>query len=184
MKALFVKYKSVVRFVFLFLGTYLLLSVGYALYLKASEGSVYYPDFVTHLVAKQSTAILSGFGYPAAIYPHDSKPQMVLYLNNEYMASIVEGCNSLSIIVLFIAFVVAFAQRFKKTILFLLAGSVLIYAVNIVRIVILVVALHAYPEYEKLLHGVVFPGIIYGMVFLLWMLWIKKLDPITEAEND
>lgn len=184
MKELFLKYKTVIRFVFLFLGTYLLLSFGYAMYLKASEGGTYYPDFVTHLVAKQSTAILSGLEYPIALFPHESKPQMVMYLDNEYMASIVEGCNSLSVMILFIAFVVAFSQRFKKTFLFLLAGSVLIYAVNIIRIVILVVALHAYPEYEKILHGVVFPGIIYGMVFLLWMLWIKKLDPVTTSENE
>lgn len=184
MKELFVKYKSVVRFVFLFLGTYLLLSFGYAMYLKASVGGTYYPDFVTHLVAKQSTSILSGLGYPVSLLPHESKPQMVLYLQNEYMASIVEGCNSLSVIVLFIAFVVAFSQRFKKTFLFLLAGSVFIYAVNLVRIVILVGALHAYPAYEKILHGVIFPGIIYGMVFLLWMLWIKKLDPVTATKNE
>lgn len=165
------------------MGTYLILSFTYSMYLKLSEGGSYHPDLVTHLVAKQSTTIISGFGYNADIVAHETKPQMVLYMNNEYLASIIEGCNSLSIIILFIAFIVAFAQNFKKTALYILAGSVLIYGVNIIRIVILAILLFHYPEQEKLLHGVVFPAIIYGMVFLLWMLWVKKLVPNQTAAD-
>ena len=168
----------------LFLGTYLVLSFGYSLYLKASVGGVYHPDLVTHLVAKQSTSIISGFGYDADIRAHETKPQMVLNINNKYLGSIIEGCNALSIIILFIAFIVAFAQNIKKTILFILAGAVLIYGINIIRIVILAIALHHYPQYEKILHGVVFPAIIYGMVFLLWMIWVRKLIPIKEKQDD
>lgn len=177
MKSLFTKYKGVVRFVLLFLGTYLLLSFGYSIYLKASEGGFYHPDFVTHLVAKQSTSILLGFGIDAEIVAHKTKPQMVLKINKKYLASIIEGCNSISVIILFVAFIVAFAEKIKKTLLFILAGAVLIYGVNIIRIVILSIALSKYPEHEKILHGVVFPAIIYGMVFLLWMIWVRNLIP-------
>jgi exosortase family protein XrtF len=109
---------------------------------------------------------------------------MVLNINGSYLASIIEGCNSISIIILFIAFIVAFAQNFKKTFFFILAGSLLIYVVNVFRIVILAIALYHYPNQEKFLHAVVFPGIIYGMVFLLWMLWIKRLVPKNEAGDE
>jgi exosortase family protein XrtF len=78
---------------------------------------------------------------------------------------------------LFVAFVIAFAEKFKKTVLFLFAGAVLIYIVNIVRIAILTVALYKYPQYEDILHSVVFPGIIYSMVFILWMVWVRMLKP-------
>jgi exosortase family protein XrtF len=147
------------------------------MYLKASEGGSYHPDFVTHLVARQSTTMLIGFGIDAEIQAHQTKPQMVLSVNKKYLASIIEGCNSISVIILFIAFIVAFAQKFKKTLLFVLAGAVLIYGVNIIRIVILSIALSKYPEHEKILHGVVFPGIIYSMVFILWMIWVRNLIP-------
>lgn len=176
MKKLFKKYKSVIRFILLFLGVYLLLSLLYGLYLNFSKGGLYTPDYVTHLVARQSTAVISGLDYNAEIVAHDTDPTMKLIVNGDYVARIIEGCNSVSIIILFIAFVIAFAQKFKKTVLFILAGSVLIYAINIIRIVILAIALYHYPEYEKVLHGVVFPGLIYGMVFLLWMLWVKMLN--------
>lgn len=184
MKSLFLKYASVVRFIGLFFGTYIILSMGYAMYLHYSANSAYYPDPVTHLVAKQSTIAIQGFGYDATIFPHEFKPQMVLYMNGSYLASIVEGCNALSIIILFFAFVIAFAEGLKKTMLFLVTGAVLIYAMNIVRIVILAIALHAYPQHEKILHGVLFPALIYGMVFLLWVLWVRMLQPTSEETHE
>jgi exosortase family protein XrtF len=177
LKALFLKYKAVIRFVILFLGSYLVLSIFYSIYLYASKDGVYHPDFITHLVAKQSSNAISGFNYDAVVVPNDSEPTMRLYVNGKYLARIIEGCNAISIIILFIAFIIAFAEKLKKTILFILGGMALIYAVNILRIVILAIALYEYPEYKELLHAVVFPGLIYGMVFLLWMLWVRKLNP-------
>ena len=176
LKVLFRKYASVLRFVVLFLGTYILLSVLYGVYLNLSKEGAYAPDFITNLVAKQSRSIIDGVGYQAEVIPHTSKPTMKLYINGKYLAHIIEGCNAVSIMILFVAFVISFAQHWKKTLLFILAGAVLIYAMNIVRIAILGVMLFEYPQYNKMLHGVVFPGIIYGMVFLLWMFWVSGLS--------
>jgi exosortase family protein XrtF len=153
----------------------LVLSVLYAGYLQLSKGGFYTPDFITNLVAKQSSNIISGFGYNAIVMPSEIAPNMNLYVNGKYLARIIEGCNAISIIILFVAFIVAFSEKIKKTVLFILAGMVLIYAVNILRIAILAIALYEYPEQKEFLHGVVFPGLIYGMVFLLWMLWVRTL---------
>lgn len=177
MKALFHKYRSVVRFVLLFLGSYLILSILYASYLQLSKGGAYAPDFITHLVAKQSSDIISGFGYKAIVIPSATSPIMELYVNSKHVARIIEGCNAISIIILFMAFIVAFYEGIKKTLLFLLAGTVLIYAMNIFRIVILAIALYEYPQHKEILHGIVFPGLIYGMVFFLWMIWVRTLKP-------
>lgn len=175
LRELITKYKPVIKFIVLFLGAYLLLSVAYGGYLKVSSHYGYTPDFITDLVANQSSWLINAAGYKAQVIPHDAKPQMKLIVDGNYLANIIEGCNAMSIIVLFIAFVIAFAQKLKKTVLFILGGSLLIYIVNIVRIAILAIALYKYPEHQSILHSVVFPGIIYGMVFLLWMLWIKMI---------
>ena len=161
----------------LFMGSYLLMSVLYGLYLKVSENGNYFPDFVTNLVAKQSSAVLDAFGYNSILVPDSIAQGMLLTIDNKYTVNIVEGCNSISVIILFIAFIIAFAENFKKTLLFLFAGVVLIYIVNLLRIAILTVALYKYPQYENLLHSVVFPGIIYSMVFILWMIWVRMLNP-------
>lgn len=161
----------------LFMGSYLLMSVLYGLYLKVSENGNYFPDFVTNLVAQQSSAVLDAFGYNSILVPDSIAQGMLLTIDNKYTVNIVEGCNSISVIILFITFIIAFAENFKKTLLFLFAGVVLIYIVNLLRIAILTVALYKYPQYENLLHSVVFPGIIYSMVFILWMIWVRMLKP-------
>ncbi|MCZ4318124.1 exosortase family protein XrtF [Aequorivita viscosa] len=180
MKELFKKYRTVVRFVLLFLGTYLLLSIVYSFYLKASASGGFFPDYISNLVANQSKAVLKSIGYASSLTPNTIEQGMSLTINNTYTVSIVEGCNSVSVIILFVAFIIAFAENFKKTLLFLLAGSVLIYSVNLLRIVILVVALYKFPQYENVLHSVVFPGIIYSEVFILWMVWVKLIKTNNE----
>ncbi len=145
------------------------------LYLNASITGNYYPDFITNLVANQSSELISSFGYEAKVLPHKTETSMKLFINQEYLARIVEGCNAVSVIILFVAFIISFAENFKKTFLFLFAGATLIFAVNILRIAILAIAIYEYPKFTDTLHGVVFPAIIYGMVFLLWMIWVRML---------
>ena len=183
LKALFLKYKSVIRFLVLFLGTYLVLSLLYNAYLHVGKSETWYPDPITHLVAKQTSVLTSAFGYTAEITPHSNEASMKLIVNNRYLARIVEGCNALSVIALFAAFIVAFHQKWKPTLLYIFVGAVLIYCANLFRIVLLAIALYEYPQYESILHGVVFPAIIYGMVFLLWVLWVRRI-PLKNKTNE
>ncbi len=181
MKSLLYKYRSVFKFLGLFLGTYLVLTFLYSQYLYFSKNEFNNPDFITSLVAKQSTLLLSGFDFSTRVIPDGEIPAMAIWLDNKPVATIVEGCNAISVIILFIAFVVSFAQGFKKTVLFVFAGLVLIYAVNISRIALLSFLLYKYPEHTDFFHGVVFPVLIYSIVFLLWVLWIRM---ITHTSTD
>jgi exosortase family protein XrtF len=160
---------------------YSVLTIAYKVYLDQSDGSVYYPDFFTNMVGKQSQQLLIGLDYPTELEAHPEEPSLKLIVRNKYLARVVEGCNSVSIIILFMSFVVAFADDFKRTFLFILAGSVLIYAANLFRIVILSMGLYHYPWRREFLHSVVFPLIIYGMVFLLWMAWIHHFTKTQKA---
>lgn len=157
----------------MFLGSYLVFTLLYNLYLELFRSPVYYPDYFTHLVAKQSEALISSFGYNAQILPHQSELSMKLIVNDAYLARIVEGCNAISIIILFASFVLSFFGKLKLTLLYLLAGAVIIYAMNIIRIAILAIGIYEYPEYTDFLHSIVFPLIIYGTVFILWLIWVR-----------
>ena len=81
MKYLFKKYKSVIKFILTFLIVYSVLSLGYKFYLDGSQDSKYYPDYLTHLTAKQSQLIINSVGYAADIQPHDAEPSMKLIVN-------------------------------------------------------------------------------------------------------
>jgi exosortase family protein XrtF len=115
-------------------------------------------------------------GYDAQISPHSNERSMKLLVNSKFVARVVEGCNSISVIILFVSFIIAFSGKFKVTFFYLLAGSALIYVVNLVRIAILSIGLYNYPWRRDILHTVIFPLIIYGLVFLLWMLWVNQFS--------
>lgn len=155
-----------------------MLSVAYKFYLDFSTGTDYYPDYFTNLVARQSETLFEVFGYHAEMVKHTNEASMKIIIENKFVARVVEGCNSISIIILFISFIIAFSDTIKATLMYILAGSVLIYIVNLIRIVILSIGLYHYPWRRDILHTIIFPLIIYGMVFLLWMLWVRRYAKI------
>lgn len=180
------KYWLVIRFIIVFVSVYSVLTLGYHFYLKKSHGSKYYPDYLTHLVAQQTREVINSMNYETVLENHPTESSIKVIINSKYVARIVEGCNSVSIIILFASFVIAFSDSFQKTFLFIIAGSALVYAANLFRIVILSIGLYNYPWRRDTLHSVIFPLIIYSMVFFLWMIWVnhfskakKKIHEIT-----
>ncbi|MEO8933394.1 MAG: exosortase family protein XrtF [Xanthomarina sp.] len=176
MKELILKYKAVIKFILTFLLVYAVLTFLYTVYLEYGSSKTYYPDYITNLVAKQSKELLEVLGYKTQITPHPHEPSMKLIVNNKYLARVIEGCNAVSVIILFASFIIAFSGRLKTTVLYILLGSVLIYITNLLRIVILTIGLYHYPWREHVLHTVIFPAIIYGMVCMLWLFWISRFS--------
>lgn len=159
------------------------MSLFYNIYLELSDSTRFYPDLFTHLVAVQSEALIEFFGFSAEITPHRSEASMKLFINDYFLVRIVEGCNSLSIIILFVSFVLAFFADVKRTLFFILAGSVIIYVMNIIRIAILTIGIYKYPQHGEFLHSIVFPLIIYGTVFILWLIWVRIFTKTTTYES-
>lgn len=153
---------------------YIFLAICYKVYLDYSEGGKYYPDYFTNLVAYQTEALSNTLGYDTQVLKHPDEPSMKVIFRGKYLARIIEGCNGISVIILFVAFIVAFAEKWKPTLVFIFAGSALIYAVNLIRIVLLYVGMYHYPWRQELLHSTLFPFVIYSMVFLLWMFWVNR----------
>ena len=168
--------KTVIIFLVKFFGTYLVLFLLYSFYLSKNQkiASIFACAPITETVAEQSKYLINLMGFDAKIEQHTSEMSIKLFVNDTYVARVIEGCNAISIIILFIAFIVAFASGFKKTTLYILFGSLIIYFINIVRIAIIALAIYKYPAYENVLHTIIFPGIIYGITFLLWFIWIQK----------
>ena len=172
MRQLLLKYSLVIRFIFTFLGTYLLLALLYHLYLQNFESGEYYPDYLTHLVAVQSETVVSAMGYDSQLRSGYPEATMHLFIGEKFVARIIEGCNAASIIILFVSFMFAFSAKWKTTMFFTLAGAVIIYTTNILRIAFMAVGIYEYPQQAHFLHTVAFPLVIYGAVFMLWLLWI------------
>ena len=166
--------KTVLIFLIKFFGTYIALFLIYSAYLNTTQGINFSCDPITESVSKQTVELLMKIGYDAEIEPLTSESAMQLKLNNTPISRITEGCNAISVIILFISFIVAFAGSFKATFLYVLFGTAIIYIANILRIAIISISFYKYPAYQDILHDYIFPGIIYGITFLLWFIWIRK----------
>ena len=133
-------------------------------------------DAITRIVSKNTEQVLQVFNSGSSIEESDGHPYMKLFYNQKYVARIVEGCNAISVIILFISFVVAFSGKLKTTLFFIFGGSLLIYVLNVLRIATLSALIFYFPKQEPFLHGVLFPLYIYGVVFMLWLIWVRKFS--------
>jgi exosortase family protein XrtF len=52
----------------------------------------------------------------------------------------------------------------------------IIHVLNITRIALLMVAFYNFPEANFILHDILFPLVIYGTVFILWIIWVNKFS--------
>lgn len=176
MKKYLIRYTPFLLFLGKFLLTYLLLTFVYQSYLDQFDVKKFEVDGMTQLVAEQTKDLMLLCNYDASIVPNTKEASVNLHYNQKFMARIIEGCNGLSVIILFISFVIAFSGKLKSTVLFIIGGSLLIHVLNVVRIALLCILMYYFPEQEHLLHGVVFPLFIYGVVFILWIIWVNKFS--------
>lgn len=174
MKKYLIQYRPFLIFLVKFFLTYLVLSLVYQGYLSSfKDNSV---DLITQFVANNTKQLLTFFRVDFKIQEIPNESFVMFHYNNQAIARMIEGCNAISVIILFVSFVIAFSGKLKYTLLFVLGGSILIYILNVVRIALLCWALYWFPEQEDLLHDIVFPLFIYGVVFTLWVIWVNKFS--------
>ena len=133
---------------------------------------------ITEDAANKSVWVVQRFGYDCVAIQNSDELSLTVYIDESPVARVIEGCNAISIIILFVAFIIAFSSGFLVTISYAILGSILIYAVNIFRIAIIGIALYEFPDHQRFLHQLLFPAIIYGLVLVLWVLWVQKFSKV------
>ncbi|MEO8240531.1 MAG: exosortase family protein XrtF [Flavobacterium sp.] len=174
MKKYLLQFKPFLIFIGTFFAAYILLTIVYKLYLNSFATNDI--DGITNIVGCNVDYLMRLFNCDILIQKSLSGAYLEVWYNKHFTLKIVEGCNAVSVIILFISFVVSFSGKFKTTLFFILSGVLFIYLMNVIRIALLTVLLFRYPEKEHILHGVLFPLIIYGLVFILWVIWVNKFS--------
>ncbi len=174
MKKYLVQFKPFLIFIGTFFAAYILLTLLYKVYLNGFvENDI---DGITRIAGQNAEQLMNLFHCDIKIQKSFAEAYLEVWYNQKHVLRIVEGCNAVSVIILFASFIIAFSGKLKTTLLFILIGSLLIYILNVIRIALLTVLLYRFPENEHILHGVVFPLIIYGLVFILWIFWVNKFS--------
>jgi len=155
----------------------------YSLYLEQTQqkGDVFSCSPITKIVASHTDAVANWLGYDTVVQQSENELSMLLFVEEVYAVRIVEGCSSISVIILFLSFIIAFTGSLKATLVFGAIGSISIYIINILRILALSKLMYVYPDYQDILHNLFFPAIIYGAVFILWIIWVNKFSYLKKS---
>jgi len=166
-------------FLLKFFLSYGILFLGYSIFISVDTSiSPYFScDSITERVALDSSDLIKLFGYNSTTVQSSYGLSMDLNINGMMIARVIEGCNAVSIMLLFVAFMVAFSNQIKTTVLYTISGIFILYFINILRIALLTIGLYEVPQYGSILHELVFPAILYGVTLCLWVVWIKKYAP-------
>ncbi|MDZ7613496.1 MAG: exosortase family protein XrtF [Flavobacteriaceae bacterium] len=179
------KNRTIIIFLIKFFATYFILTGIYSVYLSKAQSktTVFSCAPITRQVAEHVKTTANIFGFNAEIQQSQTELSMNFFLNGQHVINVVEGCNSVSIIILFLAFIIAFKGDLKDTFFYGIFGIVTIYLVNILRIFFIAAIYQRYPQHRIFIHDLLFPAIIYGYIFILWIFWVKFFSHYKEIKN-
>ena len=169
-----------------FFGTYGMMLFLYQTYLEKYKPLAFNVDPFSVLVSKQISFILNLIGIENTLVYFKKLHGIAIYIKqiNTYPAYINEGCNAISVMIIFVAFLLTFYANFIKTSLYIFFGLCFIHLTNLFRIVLLDIIFLYFPAYAKFSHDIIFPIIIYGAVVLLWIGWIFYTQPINLKSSE
>ena len=96
-------------------------------------------------------------------------------------ANIVDECNALPTLGLFIGFVLAFPGTWKNRLWFIPLGLLLIHLANVLRVAFLVQLQLIRPEWFDFVHLYGTPPFFYLVTFGLWVIWANMGKSLIEA---
>lgn len=167
---MFKDFYPVLKILLRFVGIYLVLVLLYQWYLSSAGDPILDP--VSRWVAAQAAWFQNQINYTTLLIDGEKGVGVYFYVKNQYVSRMVEGCNAISVMIMFVAFIFAFYKG-TKTLFFIVGGLITLHIMNVLRIVGLNIVLRDHKEYGKMFHDYVFPAVIYGTVVVLWVVWIK-----------
>ncbi len=180
------EFRPTIFFLVKFFGVYFLFSSLYGLFISSyDKAEPSEADPITHFISVNCTNTASVFGYtPTLVYNDHNNNEAdaevtydSIWLNGTYAISVEEGCNGINIMILFIAFVVAFGGTLKNMLLFIPAGILFIHLANIGRLMLLsLINVEWNGQAFHFFHKFGFTAIIYGAILVLWYLWVTRFS--------
>lgn len=105
------------------------------------------------------------------------KPETCIFVMKDYRASLLIGkqCNGKVLYFMLIAFIFAIPNRTWKTKLWWsLSGFLLVFIINILRIVGLFFIAKSLPDWFDAFHHSIFQIFMYVVIFAIWLLYLAK----------
>lgn len=167
------EFKPILIFIAKFFGVYIILTILYTLYLEPYVYEQHIADPITTWMSGSAVGLAKLFGFHAEHIQIEGEVWRRFILDHQYVARVNEGCNAVSVMIIFVSFIIAFSRGFARTILYIIAGLLIMIVSNIARIFLLCWVFRYHPSYAQMSHDYLFPAIIYGTVVVLWLIWVQ-----------
>jgi exosortase family protein XrtF len=106
-----------------------------------------------------------------------------VYFNQRNVVSIEDPCNALELFVLYAGFIICMPASLWRKIFFIVGGILLIHIINVIRCAVVAYTIIYNPKYADFAHHYVFTFIVYALIIVLWLIFVKKLK-IAHAETE
>ncbi|MCB9170802.1 MAG: archaeosortase/exosortase family protein [Flavobacteriales bacterium] len=128
-----------------------------------------------------SGTILSALGY--ALIPEPANAEMIRTIGVEggSLLWIGDPCNGVSLFAVFLIFLIAYPGPLRHKLWYAPLGLTLIFLVNALRIVALCIIVSIDYELLNFNHDYTFYVVVYGVVLLLWVIWVRRYARIEPA---
>lgn len=167
----FSEFRPTILFLVKFVGIYLVGNLLYGLFITSFEPK---PDPVTHVVSEQTAFVLNVCGYHVVAEDDERKPTTDINYLGRTRLSVFEGCNGINTMIIFVAFLLAFGPISKNLLWFIPTGLLIIHLMNLVRITLLFFVSEYLPNAMYFTHKYFFTAILYVVIFVLWVWWVKR----------
>lgn len=165
---------DIAKFILKVVGIYIVWYMVYELWLLPN-GTIDQP--LSENIASISAGILSFFGESVFLSGR------IVGIEGVAGVEIVDGCNGIAAIGLFLGFIFAYPGKWLPRIYFSIFGIGVIYIVNVVRIVTLCYVQQYMPGSFDFMHDYSTTAIFYIVIFILWMIWANYGDSFSNDDH-
>ena len=128
-----------------------------------------------------ASGILTFLGYDLIPEPANAENIRTIGVQGGHLLWIGDPCNGVGLFAVFLIFLIAYPGPWKHKIWFGALGLVTIHLINALRVVALCLIVKVDYELLNFNHDYTFYVVVYGWVFLLWAIWVRKFSPSTKA---
>ncbi len=165
------EFKPTIFFLVKFIGIYVVANLLYGVFVTAYTPQ---PDPVTRIVSEHTSGVLHVLGWQTETRDDIRKPTTQLICDGKSVLAIYEGCNGINVMIIFVAFLMAFGPVNRTLLWFIPVGLIILHAMNLLRIGLLFYVSLFMPRFMYFTHKYFFTAILYVVVFVLWVWWVKK----------
>jgi exosortase family protein XrtF len=149
----------------------------YILYQFVIRRYTYYDQRFIGSIIQSADLLLQWMGYTTFKVLQDRDLQ-VIGIDGSNGVWVGSNCNAITLFALFAVFIIAYPGSQKHKWWYLVLGMITIHLLNILRVAALAIIARNSPLSLDFNHTYTFTFLIYGYIFLLWMIWVSRFASI------